>query len=59
MAIMSFLPYFNLHARVLSCFSPVSLCVTLWTAACQSLLSMDFPGKNTGVACGASSRGSS
>ena len=48
-----------MHACVLSCFIPVQLCVILWTAACQTLLSMDFPGKNIGVVCGTSSRGSS
>ena len=31
--------------------SVVSDSVTLWTAACQASLSMDFPGKNTGVGC--------
>ena len=36
------------YACVLSCFSPVWLCATLWTAACQAPVSM---GKNTGVGC--------
>ena len=31
-----------MHARVLSCFSHVRLCVTLWTAAHQAPLSMGF-----------------
>ena len=35
----------------LSRFSHVRLFVTLWTVACQSLLSRDSPGKNTGVGC--------
>ena len=30
------------HARVLSRFSHVQLCVTLWTVACQAHLSMGF-----------------
>ena len=34
---------------MLSCFSRVWLCVTPWTAAHQAPLSMDSPGKNTGV----------
>ena len=32
-------------------FSHVWLCVTLWTVAHQAPLSMDSPGKNTGVGC--------
>ena len=36
---------------VLSDFSRVQLCATLWTIACQAPLSMDSPGKNTGVGC--------
>ena len=32
-------------------FSHVSLCVTPWTAVYQASLSMDSPGKNTGVGC--------
>ena len=31
--------------------SRVQLFTTSWTAACQAPLSMDFPGKNTGVGC--------
>ena len=31
-----------LHACMLSCFSLVQLCVTLWTVALQAPLSMDF-----------------
>ena len=31
--------------------SRVQLLVTPWTAAHQAPLSMDFPGKNTGVGC--------
>ena len=38
-------------ARMLSCFSRVELFGTLWTVACQSPLSVDSPGKNTGVGC--------
>ena len=38
-------------ACVLSCFSCVQLFVTLWTVAHQAPLSMDSPGKNTGVGC--------
>ena len=41
----------RLRAHMLSCFSRVQLFVTLWTAACQDPLSMDSPGKNTGVGC--------
>ena len=32
-------------------FSCVQLFVTLWTTACQAPLSIDSPGKNTGVGC--------
>ena len=32
-------------------FSCVHLFVTLWTTACQAPLSIDSPGKNTGVGC--------
>ena len=32
-------------------FSHVELFVTQWTVAPQAPLSMDFPGKNTGVGC--------
>ena len=40
--------------------SHVQVFATPWTAACQSPLSMgDSPGKNTGVGCHDSSRGSS
>ena len=34
---------------MLSHFSCVQLCVTLWTVACQVPLSMNSTGKNTGV----------
>ena len=44
---------------VLSCFSHVQLCVTLWTAARQTPLSMGFSGENTGVGCHALLQGSS
>ena len=37
-----------LHAQLLS---PVCLFVNLWTAAYQAPVSVDFPGKNTGVGC--------
>ena len=33
-------PHINAHVCMLSCFSHVWLCVTLWTTACQDLLSM-------------------
>ena len=36
---------------MLSHFSHVQLSVTLWTVACQALLSMGFSRKNTGVGC--------
>ena len=36
---------------MLSHFSSVRLCETLWTIAQQPPLSMDSPGKNTGVGC--------
>ena len=39
------------YMLLLSCFSHVRLCVTLWTAACQASLSMGFPRQNTGVGC--------
>ena len=35
----------------LSCFSHVRLFATLWTVTHQAPLSLDFPGKNTGVGC--------
>ena len=38
-------------ASLLSHFSHVQLFVTPWTIARQVPLSMDFPGKNTGVGC--------
>ena len=37
--------------HVLSHFSHVQHCATLWTVAYQAPLSMDSPGKNTGVGC--------
>ena len=37
------------YACVLSHFSRVRLCVTIWTAACQPPCPWDSPGKNTGV----------
>ena len=36
---------------LLSCFSRVRLSATLWTIARQAPLSMDSPGKNTGLHC--------
>ena len=36
---------------LLSCFSRVRLCETLWTAAYQAPLPWDSPGKNPGVGC--------
>ena len=41
----------RLHAYVLSHFGCVRLFVTPWTVAYQAPLSMDSPGKNTGVGC--------
>ena len=40
-----------LHACMLSRFSRVQLFATPWTVARQAPLSIDSPGKNTGVAC--------
>ena len=50
---------FIMLACVLSCFSPVQLCATLWTVACQATLSWDSLDMNTGVGCHALLRGSS
>ena len=36
---------------MLSCFSCVRLFAILWTAVCQTSLSMNSPGRNTGVVC--------
>ena len=36
---------------VLSCFSCIQFFATLWAVAHQAPLSIDSPGKNTGVAC--------
>ena len=36
---------------LLSRFSRVRLCATLWTAAHQAPLSLGFSGKNAGVGC--------
>ena len=44
---------------VLSHFSHLQLFVTLWTVAYKAPLSMDSPGKNTGVGCHSLLRGSS
>ena len=44
-------PFLSLCVYVLSLFSRVPLCATLWTAACQALLPWDSPGENTGVGC--------
>ena len=41
----------DVHAYLLSRFSPVQLFATAWTVAHQDPLSMDSPGKNTGVGC--------
>ena len=41
----------HLHACVLSRFHRVWLLVTLWTVAHQAPLSLDSPGKNTGMGC--------
>ena len=50
---------YKLCVCMLSCFSPIRLFVTLWTVACQAPLSMGFYGKNTGVGCHSSFRGTS
>ena len=47
------------HACLISCFSCVQLCVTLWTVACQVPSPWDSPGKNTGWVTMPSSRESS
>ena len=44
---------------LLSHFTCVQLCVITWTAAARLLCPWDSPGKNTGVGCMTSSRGSS
>ena len=44
-------------ACTLSRFHCVRLCVTSWTVALQAPLSMDSPGKNTGVGCPARLQG--
>jgi len=36
---------------ILSCFSHVWLCVTLWTIVCQAPLSMGLSSKNTRMGC--------
>ena len=41
----------SIYTYVLSHFNHVQVCVTLWTVAHQAPLSMEFPGKNTGVGC--------
>ena len=38
----------SMHAQLLNC---VGLIATPWTVDRQTLLSLDFPGKNTGVCC--------
>ena len=43
--------YFPFCCAVLSHFSCVWLFVTLWTVAHQAPLSMDSPGKSTGIGC--------
>ena len=45
------LPYSHSGACVLSRFSCVWLCATLWTVALQAPLSMGFSSKNTRVGC--------
>ena len=41
------------HARVLSHFSCIQFCATLWTVACQAPLSMGFSGQEdwSGLLC--------
>ena len=47
------------HACMLSCFSHVWICVTLWTVAHKApLCPWDSPGRNTGVGCHALLQGS-
>ena len=41
----------EVKGALLSQFSSIQLCVTLWTAATRLLCSWDSPGKNTGVGC--------
>ena len=49
--VLSYCPLLPLCCAVLSRFSCVWLFVALWTVAHQAPLSMDSPGKNTGVGC--------
>ena len=45
---------YNFYLEICVCaqsFSCVWLFATPWTVACQAPLSMEFPGKNTGVGC--------
>ena len=42
---------FFVPSRVLSCFSHVLQCATLWTSARQAPLFMGFSSKNTEVGC--------
>ena len=50
-SLLSMILVMGLSCAMLSCFSCVWLCATLWTVACQAPLSMGFPSKNTGVGC--------
>ena len=45
--------HINMHACMLSRFSHVRLCVTLWTAPCQAPLSVGFSRQNywSGLPC--------
>ena len=45
--------YSNIYARVCVCYllSHVQLLASLWTVTLQAPLSMNSPGKNTGVGC--------
>ena len=40
-----------MHARMPGHFSRVRLFAIQWTVACQAPLSLESPGKNTGVGC--------
>ena len=51
MFIAALFPLAKVCVCVLGPFSRAQLCVTLWTAACQTLLSIGFSSKDTGVGC--------
>ena len=41
--------HIDIHIQMCSCALSYPTLVNLWTVAHQAFLSMDFPGKNTGV----------